>query len=286
VHKGIFIAGGFAAVAVIGLTVANNRSRAAKERDEKAAVEQQIARLSAKIDEQAAALAGAAAPGTRTAAGATGTAAGAAAGGGWGDPSYLQKARLSADVLSEGFKRVLTQDRAQAAEAVKIFQEGIDKVDPDNAQFYSGLGRAMLILGKNDDALVAFAAAERRDPALADAVSGQGWAHFNLKQFAAAKEKWEQAAKINPKSLDALSGLAWVYLGLGDRDKSLAVFNVLIFSGTDRADWKIGRTMAAAGNTDLKQIRVYFPVPDPAAYAAPPASSPASAPARPAQAGR
>jgi tetratricopeptide (TPR) repeat protein len=263
VRKAVPIAVAFGAVLLIGGGIAYNIShqRAQQDADRRQTeMEQKIAAM----QRQLAAQSGGVAPGLSDLAGATTSTAPA---------SFLQAQRLTSQVLQEGDKRLATQRPADAADAAKIYQEGIDKVDGQNPRFYLGLGHAHLILGRYSQALDAFTKAHDLAPSAPEPYSAQGWAYWNLKSYPAAKQAWEQAVAIDPKSIEAWSGLSWVYLALKRKDDALRGFNLLIFT-MDRNDWKMGRNLAAGANFDLAQIRVNFPsMPDPAAFTAGPSAT-------------
>ncbi len=190
-------------------------------------------------------------------------------------PSFLRIQRLTSQVIQEGAQRLATRRPIDADVAVRIYQEGIDRVDPQNPTFYVGLGHANLVLGKYQPALDALKKAHDLAPTWAEPFASEGWAYWNLKQFPQAKQAWEQAVTLDPKSIEAWSGLSWVYLALRQRDEALKGFNLLIFSGIADNDWVMGRNLAAGSNFDLKQIRVNFPtMPDPAAFSPPAATAP------------
>ena len=163
-----------------------------------------------------------------------------------------------------------------------IFREGIEKVDGQNAQFYNGLGRALLIAGQPREAIAAWQKGLALDPKISDMQSGIGWAYWNMQDAYHAKEAWERTLTINAKSLDAWTALVWVYLALGDADKSKEGFQILYQSDRQNKDWILGLQMAQAKNSDPAQIAKFFPLPALAAFSTPPATAPAagSSPAR------
>lgn len=253
--KALIIAGAFGVVIVIGGVVAYNTFNHSGPSD----TDRKLAEMQRKIDE----LSGKSGP-SNIVVGGSATQAG----------TTIERQRLISATLEEGYKLLNTRDKAKVENAVTIFNEGIKNVDANNAEFHNGLARSLLVLGRYDESLAAFDKAHTLDPKLADAVSGAGWAHWNKKEYFEAKRAWEQSLTLNPKSHDALSALSWIYLGLGERDKALSAFKILVDSGAERNDWKIGLTMARAGNTDIRQVRTMFPMPDASAF-----TQPTSAPA-------
>ena len=192
--------------------------------------------------------------------------------------SSLQQQRDRRAVMEEGWALINERKPKAAAQAVAIFREGIEKVDSHNAQFYNGLGRALLIAGQPREAITAWQQGLTLDPKISDMHSGIGWAYWALQDGYHAKAAWEQALDLNPKSIDALSSMAWIYLALGDTEKSKAGFQVLFLSDHQNKSWIYGLQMAQAKNTDPAQISKFFPLPDLAAFKAPPATAAATRP--------
>jgi tetratricopeptide (TPR) repeat protein len=191
----------------------------------------------------------------------------------------IQKQRDTRAVIEEGWRLINERNPKSAPQAVAIFREGLDKVDARNAQFYNGLGRALLIAGQPRPAIAAWQQGLALDPKISDMRSGIGWAFWNLQDAFHAKEAWEKALAINPKSIDAWSAMVWIYLALGDTENSKAGFQVLYLSDRQNKTWILGLQMAQAKNTDPAQIAKFFPLPALAAFTTPPASAPAGAPA-------
>jgi tetratricopeptide (TPR) repeat protein len=195
------------------------------------------------------------------------------------DGPALAHDKIVKEYLDEGFRLLNLRDPQSAAQAAKIFREGIDKVDRTNVFFYNGLGRSLMITGKNADALQAFLDGQREDPKRAELVSGAGWAYWNLKQYYMARESWEKALKLDPKSQDAWMALAWIYMAMGKSELSAKGFVILLELQPDSKEWTTGLNMARSGNTNLDQIRAQFNgLPDPVVFITPPITS--SAPAK------
>jgi tetratricopeptide (TPR) repeat protein len=185
----------------------------------------------------------------------------------------LQTQRNVRTVIDEGWNLINQRNPKAAAQAVAIFREGLEKVDAKNAQFYNGLGRALLIASQPREAIAAWQQGLTLEPGISDMQSGIGWAYWNLHDPYHAREAWEQALALNPKSLDAWSAMVWIYLALGDADKSKAGFQVLYQSDHQNKDWILGLQMAQAKNSDPAQIAKFFPLPPLAAFSAPPAAT-------------
>ncbi|HVX86572.1 MAG TPA: tetratricopeptide repeat protein [Phycisphaerae bacterium] len=191
----------------------------------------------------------------------------------------LDKERESSTITAEGFRLLATRDPKDALKAAALFREGIDRVDDRNPDFYHGLGRALIATRQYPEAVKVFEQGRRIDPSSAQIASGLGWAYFDTHDYYDAKRAWEASIALDPNYLDPWSAMAWVYLALGERDKSVKGFQVLVDSGAQRNDWIFGLGMARASNTHLDQIRSQFPgMPDPKLFLTPPASAPASRP--------
>lgn len=193
----------------------------------------------------------------------------------------LAQEKAVQEYLSEGFRLLNTRDPQNVAQAVKIFREGLDRVDKTNVYFYNGLGRALILSGKYDEALQAFNDGQKVDPKRSELVSGAGWAYWNLKEYFQARQSWEAAVKLDPNSMDAWTALSWIYLAMGYDELSRQGFVILSKAQSDNKEFALGLTMARAGNHNLDQIRAQFKgLPDPAAFLTPPATATAAAPAK------
>jgi tetratricopeptide (TPR) repeat protein len=192
------------------------------------------------------------------------------------DLSVLEKQRNIRTVMEEGWRLINERNPQAAAQAVEIFREGLEKVDPQNAQFRNGLGRALLIAGRPQDAIETWQQGLATAPQISDMRSGIGWAYWNLRDYYHARQAWEEALKTNPKSLDAWSAMAWIYLALGDAERSRDGFQVLYLADHQNKDWILGLQMAQARNSDPAQISKFFPLPPLTAFTQP--AAPVSAP--------
>jgi tetratricopeptide (TPR) repeat protein len=172
-------------------------------------------------------------------------------------------------VMAAGWKLIDQRDPAAATEAAELFQAGITKIDGSSADLYNGLGRALLIAGKPREAIAAWRKGLAIQPKLADMQSGIGWAYWRLNDPYRAKQAWEQAVALDPRSPDAWSALAWIDLALGDKTGAVRGFKTLVDRNPQNQSWVIGLAMARAGNTDVAQIRLYFGMPELAAFEGP-----------------
>jgi hypothetical protein len=180
-------------------------------------------------------------------------------------------------VMTRGWALVNKHDPKSAELAAEIFREALRDVDPGNAQFYNGLGRASLIAAKPADALEAFQKGLALDPTIADIQSGIGWAYWQLHQPYNAKQAWEAALKIDPKSPDSWSALSWIYLALGDNAKAKDGFAILIARNNKDSAAIMGLSMSrSAVQVDVKEIEKYFPLPELQYLTTPPATAPAT----------
>jgi tetratricopeptide (TPR) repeat protein len=177
------------------------------------------------------------------------------------DMTLLEKERQIRAVMDEGWRLINERDPQAAAKAAAIFQEGLEKVDPQNPQFFNGLGRALLIAGRPREAIDAWEQGLAKSPQISDMQSGIGWAYWNLRDYYHAREAWVRALEANPKSLDAWTAMAWIYLALGDTEKSKQGFQVLYSTDRQNKNWILGLQMAQARNTDPTQIARFFPLP-------------------------
>jgi len=190
-------------------------------------------------------------------------------GAGTQDSSIVAQQERINGVMKQGFLYLNKRDLKSADLAARIFQEGIDKVDAKQAQFYHGLGRALLMLGKDAEALAAFTTGRALDGTIGDLISGQGRAYWAMQDYYHAKLAFEDAVKVAPTSVDAWSVLAWVYLGLKERDKAIEGFRILIAQDATNKDWIMGLNLARGSNFDYGQIRRIYDLPAVEKFAAP-----------------
>lgn len=203
------------------------------------------------------------------------------------DGSILAKQARRSAAMKQGWDLVNKRTAADAQTAIAIFKEAI-KEQPQEAQFYNGLGRANLIASKFRDAIVAWRAGLAIDPKIADMQSGIGRAWWFMGDPHRAKAAWEQSIAIDPKNVEAWSSLAWIYLAMGERQKSIDGFVALLAHQKDNDAWQMGLTMARADNRDPTAIAKFFKLPDLLAFKAPsladvepePTSEPATEPSQ------
>jgi len=180
------------------------------------------------------------------------------------DPSgseLVQKQHNIEEIMVAGWRLIDQRSPAQAARAVEIFREGLAKVDPNNPDFYNGLGRALLIAGKPRDAIAAWRTGLSLSPLFSDMQSGIGWAYWWLNDPSRAKEAWQKALVMNPHSTDAWSAMAWIDLALGRSGDAKQGFQELVKFDNQRQAWIIGLSMARGGNSGLPEIAHLFPLP-------------------------
>lgn len=190
-----------------------------------------------------------------------------------------ERERKAEQSMRDGWELVDKRDPEDAQDAISIFQDALTQFDPDNPQFYNGIGRASLILGKPQDAIDAFQKGLAVDPAIADMQSGIGWAYWQLHEPYLAKQAWEKALRIDPNSQDAWSAMAWIYLALGDNSRAKQGFQVLVDARPgDRTTAAVqGLSMSrSAVPVDPKNIEQFFHLPTLASLTTPPAAIPAT----------
>lgn len=204
-------------------------------------------------------------------------------------------ARLSQtrEVLSQGWRLLESRKPDPARQAVRIFQDALLNIDPQNPQFYNGLGRALLVSNQPREAIIAWRqglAFSTSLPAnqLSEIHSGIGWGYWNLHDYARAMQAWEAALQINPQSIDAWSYFAWVKLAQGQFEKARDGFVILYAHDSNNKAWTAGLNMARARNANPEQIAQFVklpplaallkPLPQDPALPIPPATLPATQP--------
>lgn len=277
----------FATIALLAVVIAMSISRQSQQADadrRQRDTDQKLADLQRRLDNPQAPAATTppipTTPASAPAAPGGGAPSGGGALSGGGTLSVVEKQRQTATIISEGFRLLASRKPADAQQAILLFQEGVDKIDDKNPAFYHGLGRAYIVLKQYDKAIDILQQGRRAAPDSSEITSALGWALFDQGQFYQARLTWERAIALDPHYLDPWSAMAWIYLAIGERDKAVTGFQVLVDSGAERKDWIYGLGMARARNTNLEQIRSQFPaMPDPTLFTTPPATSPAT-PAR------
>lgn len=165
------------------------------------------------------------------------------------------------EILTIGWKLIDQRNPRQAAQAVRIFREGLVNVDPNSPELYNGLGRASLIAGSPREAIRAWRKGLELAPSFSDMQSGIGWGYWWLNDPSRAKIAWERALSINPRSLDAWSAMAWIDLALGRFGEAKRGFQELVTSDPKRTTWATGLAMAQGGNNNENQIAQFFRLP-------------------------
>jgi tetratricopeptide (TPR) repeat protein len=89
--------------------------------------------------------------------------------------------------------------------AARLYREAIDQ-DPENAKLHFNLGNALMMMGENEQAVVAY----QRFMELAESPEEKALSEYNIGHFEAIAEQWQQAANrfkqaliLNPKDEDA-----------------------------------------------------------------------------------
>jgi len=186
----------------------------------------------------------------------------------------LDKQDLIHRVITEGTRLLATGNARDAAAAEKVFEEGLANIDPKNAAFELGMGRAKLIQKDPAQAVHHFLKGLEVSKNSPDLWNGLARGYWELKDYYHAKAAYEQTLMLDDKSMEAWQVMAWVYLAIQERQKAITGFQVLVDSGAERIDWKNGLTMARSSNFDAEQIRSQFKdLPDPKLFLTPPATA-------------
>jgi tetratricopeptide (TPR) repeat protein len=165
------------------------------------------------------------------------------------------------EILNVGWRFVDQRKPDQAAKAVEIFKEGLAKVDPNSAELYNGLGRALLIAGKPAEAIAAWQRGLALSPKTSDMQSGIGWAYWWLNDPSRAMGAWQKAINLNIHSVDAWSAMAWIDLAIGKYGAATRGFQELVNFDNQRQAWILGLSMARGHNSGTLEIAQLFPLP-------------------------
>ncbi|NOZ55182.1 MAG: tetratricopeptide repeat protein [Calditrichaeota bacterium] len=96
-------------------------------------------------------------------------------------------------------------------EALREFTLAV-KLDPEKPEYYGNLARALLALGRDDEALVAVREAIEKGPNYADLHNLLGLVLHKKKQFVEAIRAFQEALRLNPRYAEAYLNLARVLL--------------------------------------------------------------------------
>ena len=110
--------------------------------------------------------------------------------------------------------------------AIKYF-EAVLKIDPDYADAHLGLGVANGMLGRYDEAEVAYKQAIRLNPDDSDPYFGLGALYFDMERYTEAAEALKQAIRINPNDAMVHYFLGLAYLLSGDTGSAHDEYEIL-----------------------------------------------------------
>jgi len=111
-------------------------------------------------------------------------------------------------------------EKEDLADAERAYREAI-RLDPKNAEGYTGLGAVLAQRGKDKEAVAAFEAAIERAPESSRAYSGLAVARIGLGDIQGAREAFETAVSLDPESAEARFGLGMLYLTVGEKARAL-----------------------------------------------------------------
>jgi tetratricopeptide (TPR) repeat protein len=188
------------------------------------------------------------------------------------DGSALSRLSRKSQYMKQGWDLVNRRTAEAAKSAIEVFNEAI-KENPDEAQFYNGLGHAQFINSQFADAIATYEKGLKINPKIADMQAGIGRAYWFMGDPYHAKREWEKALLLDADNIEAWSSLAWIYMALGQRDRAIDGFQRLQKQQKDKEAWIYGLTMARAGNQDPAQIARFFKLPPLSEFAAPPATT-------------
>ena len=142
---------------------------------------------------------------------------------------------------------VITMNSGRADEAVDLLKRGI-AAQPDVAEFYLDLGRALLATHEPKEAAGAFAEATRIDPTLADAWYLLGKVRAGLGHRHEAADALRKTVELLPEHPAAHQELAEVLLSVPDFDGAVAAAQsvVRLRSGDPAAEFLLGNALRAA----------------------------------------
>jgi tetratricopeptide (TPR) repeat protein len=121
---------------------------------------------------------------------------------------------------AHGFRSTICY-HAQLRECAMREAELFVKLRPDDAAAHIVLGQAREMLGRNKEALQAYAQAEKLHPAYSAVYAGKGAAYWQMGEFERAVESYEQAIRMDKGNVEYYGGLAQVYLAKGDAKRAV-----------------------------------------------------------------
>ncbi|CAK0769529.1 protein O-GlcNAc transferase [Gammaproteobacteria bacterium] len=108
--------------------------------------------------------------------------------------------------------------------AETCYRNGIEKNNPNSAQFWFYLGKSLLERNQEKEALAAFESAIQCDIRHARAWCGLGAAHRCLTNLDAARRAYDEALRIDPNSSQALCNMGELLLVKGETRAALEYF--------------------------------------------------------------
>jgi tetratricopeptide (TPR) repeat protein len=150
-------------------------------------------------------------------------------------PNYLTKDSIC---KLYGYYKGLALDKlGQHEEAIKVYDEVINKLDPKNIIVWHNKGFILVNLGRNEEAIKCFdEILTKIDPKNIHALNSKGWTLDNLKRYQEAIECYDRALEIDPNFESVLDSKGYTLTNLGKYEEAIEYFNKALGIDPDFVD--------------------------------------------------
>ena len=131
------------------------------------------------------------------------------------------------------------------SEAEKYFKKAIS-INPNNANAHYHYAWALVLLGRNNEALVEHLAARKYDPFAPEITAQLGWLYLHIGEKEKAMQEAFKSLEIRPDYYQGLWGLGDAYLAMGKVDDAIATHKKLA-EKYPKLIFKLGVTYARTG---------------------------------------
>jgi Flp pilus assembly protein TadD len=140
----------------------------------------------------------------------------------------------AADFHAVGLDHMAQGDAASAEQALR---EAV-ALAPDSAEYQKNLGNALRMLGRPDDAAVAYTTALQLDPAYLPAYNNLGLVQFEQGAFAEAEANLRKALELDPTDSQVMTNLGVAIFLQGRTDEAIALHRrALTIEESDPLAW-------------------------------------------------
>jgi tetratricopeptide (TPR) repeat protein len=163
-------------------------------------------------------------------------------------------ARGNHDPRIETMLGIALRQADRIEDALSCLRRAVKRRPPHGPAFYE-LGRLLLFVNRNDEAIEAFSSGLEIAPMMPELAFQLGFGLFGRGKYAAAKAAFERALSISPGAAPPLFGLAKVHLAIGENAAAAGYFRRYLASQPNDADaWlHLGYCLLEMGDRDACQ---------------------------------